>query len=56
MDTARYEKKLSNYMSAACVQMCLELANDVGILDVLIASERPLTSLEIAEQGKLKER
>ncbi|XP_041354603.1 uncharacterized protein LOC121372366 [Gigantopelta aegis] len=56
MDTVAYQKKVSGYFSTACVQMCLELAKEVGILDILFSAEQPLTSMKIAEQGKLKER
>ncbi|XP_041353148.1 uncharacterized S-adenosylmethionine-dependent methyltransferase Rv2258c-like [Gigantopelta aegis] len=56
MDTVAYQKKVSDYFSAACVQMVLQLAKDVGILDILFSAEQPLTSVKIAELGKLKER
>ncbi|XP_041354604.1 uncharacterized protein LOC121372368 [Gigantopelta aegis] len=56
MDRVAYQKKVSDYFSAACVEMALQLARNTGILDVLFSAEQPLTSVEIAEQGKLKER
>ena len=56
MDRAAYLKKLSNDFSTAAVQMALQLARNVGILDILLSADQPMTSEEIAEQGKLKER
>ncbi|XP_041353155.1 uncharacterized protein LOC121371378 isoform X2 [Gigantopelta aegis] len=56
MDRVAYQKKVSDYFSAACVQMVIQLAKDVGILDILFSAEQILTSVEIADQGKLKER
>ena len=56
MDKDEYKKKVSDYFSASCVQMTLQLAKEVGILEILFSTDQPLTSVQIAEKGKLKER
>ena len=36
--------------------LALALGHELGIFDVIIASQEPLTSQQIAEKSKLKER
>ena len=36
--------------------LALAMGHELGIFDVIMASSEPMTSVEIAEKGKLKER
>lgn len=48
--------KLGNVVLSTYVGFALSLCKDVGILEVLMESQKPLTSQEIADKRDLKER
>ena len=56
MSTEEYKKKLSDCFHSSCAGLCIALAKQTGILDVLYAANDPLTVSEIAERNNCKDR
>ncbi|XP_067682527.1 S-adenosylmethionine-dependent methyltransferase Rv2258c-like [Haliotis asinina] len=51
-----YSKKMMNQFGASGVMICLSLARDLGVVDVLIEAKQPLTSQQVADKLNLRER
>ncbi|CAG5131724.1 unnamed protein product [Candidula unifasciata] len=51
-----FAQKLGQLVDSTCVGFALTLCKDVGILQVLLDAQQPLTSHQIADERSLKER
>ncbi|XP_046563907.1 uncharacterized S-adenosylmethionine-dependent methyltransferase Rv2258c-like [Haliotis rubra] len=51
-----YSKKMMNHIGASGVMICLSLARELGVVDVLMEAKQPLTSQQVADKLNLRER
>ncbi|XP_005094403.1 uncharacterized protein LOC101863009 isoform X2 [Aplysia californica] len=53
---SKYGDKISEICNNGCISFALSIAKDTGILPTLLSASKPMTSQEIADANKLKER
>lgn len=51
-----FAQKIGDICTTTAIGFALSICKDIGLLEVLVEADQPLTSQEIADKKKLKER